>query len=241
MRLLIDGHNLIGSNVFSDIRLRDEDDEAKLVMRLKVWQSRLYKDRGGSMTVIFDRGIPGGLDVKMGGSGVEVVFAANPAQADDLIRRRLQKANKSLVLVTNDEALLRDAATYGVTTWRGAEFIERMMLKIPDLPEAGTEVNVQVSKTEVDEWLALFRAQHEAKKALKPRPSPNGLKPQAKSAEITAKSVQPPTVKPLVNPPEKPSEKPPVKPPAKNQDDAPRNGNLNQRNESNRKRGGKKR
>lgn len=233
MRLLIDGHNLIGSNVFSDIRLRDEDDEAKLVMRLKVWQSRLYKERGGSMTVIFDRGIPGGIDVKMGGSGVEVVFAANPAQADDLIRRRLQRANKSLVLVTNDEALLRDAAVYGVTTWRGVEFIERMKLKSPDLPEAGTEVDVQVSKAEVDEWLALFRAHREAKKALKQRPLPDGAKPQARPAAPAAKPVELPKVKPM--------EKPTAKPPEKKRDDAGRNGNLNQRDESNRKRGGKKR
>src|SRR4051812_46483871 len=102
MKYLIDGHNLIGSNLFSDIRLSDEDDEAKLVMRLKMWLSRIDKTPGSRMTVIFDRGIPGGLDVKMGGSGVETIFAADPAQADDLIRRRLRKANQGLILVTND-------------------------------------------------------------------------------------------------------------------------------------------
>jgi predicted RNA-binding protein with PIN domain len=174
MNVLIDGHNLIGSHVFSDIRLSDEDDEAKLVMRLKVWHSRISKTPSGRMTVIFDRGIPGGLDVKMGGAGVEVVFASNPAQADDLIRRRLRKAKPGLVLVTNDEALVREAAVYGVTTWRGAEFVERMMRKRPERPEAGTESDVQVSKAEVDEWLALFKSRDLAKKALKKRSPPDG-------------------------------------------------------------------
>ena len=103
MHLLIDGHNLIGAQVFADIRLADEDDEAKLVARLKVWRSRIK----GKVTVIFDRGIPGGIDVRMGGAGVEVIFAADPAEADDLIRRRLRHGVKGLTLVTNDDALVR--------------------------------------------------------------------------------------------------------------------------------------
>jgi predicted RNA-binding protein with PIN domain len=174
MSLLIDGHNLIGSNLFSDIHLSDEDDEAKLVMRLKVWQSRAARRPAGKITVIFDRGIPGGIDVKMGNAGVEVIFAADPAQADDLIRRRLRKAKKGLTLVTNDEALLREAAVHGVNTWRGEEFVERMTLKADAPAEAGTEVDVQLSKAEVDEWLALFRARTPPIKQAKKRPPAEG-------------------------------------------------------------------
>lgn len=170
MNLLIDGHNLIGSNVFSDIRLSDEDDEAKLVMRLKIWQSRVL----GTMTVIFDRGIPGGIDVKMGSGGVQVIFAASPVEADDLIRRRLRKAKKGLTLVTNDEALLREAAVYGVSTWRGEEFAQRMRPKVAEVPEGGMEADVQLSKTEVDEWLDLFKARRPVSKGLKKRPPAEG-------------------------------------------------------------------
>jgi predicted RNA-binding protein with PIN domain len=166
MRLLIDGHNLIGSNLFSDIHLSDEDDEAKLVARLKIWQSRAQ----GKITVIFDRGIPGGIDVKMGGAGVEVIFAANPTDADDLIRRRLRNAQKGLTLVTNDEALLHEAALYGVRSWRGEEFVKRLKPKVVDKPEAGTEEEVQLSKAEVDEWLAIFRAARPAGKRPRKRP-----------------------------------------------------------------------
>jgi predicted RNA-binding protein with PIN domain len=180
MNILIDGHNLIGSNLFSDIRLSDEDDEAKLVQRLKLWQSRALRGSSGTMTVIFDRGIPGGIDVKMGGPGLEVIFAADPAQADDLIRRRLRKAKHGLILVTNDEALQREAAHYGVTGWRGEEFVQRMKPKIRERPEAGTESDVQVSKSEVEEWLALFRAHRPAKKSAKKRPPADGpTKPTA--------------------------------------------------------------
>jgi predicted RNA-binding protein with PIN domain len=176
MHLVIDGHNLIGTEVFADIRLADEDDEAKLVARLKVWKSRIK----GKVTVIFDRGIPGGIDVKMGGAGVEVIFAANPAEADDLIRRRLRHGAQGMTLVTNDEALVREAAHRGVATWRGAEFVQRMTLRGKPPAEAGAESDVQVSAAEVDEWLALFRAAQPTRKAgakRKPTPPPGPSKP----------------------------------------------------------------
>ena len=202
MTLLIDGHNLIGANVFVDIHLSDEDDEAKLVARLKVWKSR-YK---GKITVIFDRGTPGGIDVKMGGAGVEVVFAANPAQADDLIRRRLQKFGKEVTLVSNDEALLRAAALYGAAVWRGNEFVARLTLKMPDAQEAGMESDVRLSKGEVEEWLELFS---KARKRSKPGSS---------SATPLRSTPRPPAKRPPARPSSPPAngtgQKPrPAKPP----------------------------
>lgn len=161
MTLLIDGHNLIGAGVFPDILLSDEDDEAKLVARLRVWKSR-YR---GKFVVIFDRGIPGGKDVVMSGAGVEVIFAADPAQADDLIRRRLQRHTPGLTLVTNDEALLREAAVHRVRAWRGEEFVRRLAVQVPDAPEPGAEIDPTISKTEVDEWLAVFGAADKARRA----------------------------------------------------------------------------
>ena len=152
MPLLIDGHNLIGAGVFEDINLADEDDEAKLVARLRVWKSR-YR---GKMTVIFDRGIAGGRDRVLSGGGVEAIFAAHPAEADDLIRRRLRARRKGLVLVSNDAALLQEAAANGAEAMRGDEFVARFALRTPDAVEAGSEYDVQLSEAEVHEWLALF-------------------------------------------------------------------------------------
>ena len=150
--MLIDGHNLIGANVFDDIHLADEDDEAKLVARLRVWKSR-YK---GKMTVVFDRGIPGGIDRKLGGAGVEVIFAADPQQADDLIRRRLRKRAPGLILVTNDDELVQAAKAVKVQCWGGDEFVRRLSARAESRPEPGTEDDVQLSQAEIEEWLAIF-------------------------------------------------------------------------------------
>ncbi|GIV78269.1 NYN domain-containing protein [Litorilinea aerophila] len=169
MPLLIDGHNLIGAGVFADIDLADEDDEARLVARLRVWKSR-YR---GKITVVFDRGIPGGRDPRLGGAGVEVIFAAHPAEADDLIRRRIHRRTPGLILVSNDEALLREAAAYGVETWRGQEFVERFTPKNPKLEaeaEPGTEPDLQLSEQEVAEWLALFGKSKTRRRTGKRRP-----------------------------------------------------------------------
>ena len=96
MPLLIDGHNLIGSGALADISLDDEDDEAKLVARLRVWRSKA-KDQ---MTVVFDHGITGGKSLTLSGAGVNVIFARNPQDADQLIRkRRRNNSSRGLMLV----------------------------------------------------------------------------------------------------------------------------------------------
>lgn len=163
MTLLIDGHNLIGAGVFRDIHLSDEDDEAKLVARLKVWRSRIRR----KMIVFFDRGIAGGRDHRMSGAGVEVVFATSPTEADDLIRRRLRNGPRNTILVSNDDALAREAEVYGLERWRGHEFIARMALRMPEIavPEAGEEWDIRLSKEEVAAWLKEFKAAHAAKRA----------------------------------------------------------------------------
>lgn len=160
MPLLIDGHNLIGSGVFADISLADEDDEAKLVARLKVWRSQV-KDR---MTVIFDHGITGGRSIGLSGAGVNVIFARNPQDADELIRRRLRKADSGLILVSNDAELRREAESARVEVWRSDDFVERMLSparrrsakSAPPAQEAGAESDVHLSENEVDEWMRLF-------------------------------------------------------------------------------------
>jgi predicted RNA-binding protein with PIN domain len=153
LSLLIDGHNLIGAGIFADIHIADEDDEAKLVARLRVWKSR-YK---GKITVIFDRGIPGGKSRNLSGGGVTAIFAASPQEADDLIRRRIRGRAHGLVVVTNDEELRREATAHRVETWRGVEFVQRMTLPVPAKDEPGTEADVRLSGTELDSWEDLFR------------------------------------------------------------------------------------
>lgn len=158
MPLLIDGHNLIGSGALADISLADEDDEAKLVARLRVWRSKAA-DR---MTVVFDHGITGGRSLALSGAGVTVIFARNPQDADELIRRRLRSANKGLILVSNDAELRQEAAAAQVEVWRSDEFAQRMQARVrktgKTIPaqEAGAESHVNLSEREVDDWLRLF-------------------------------------------------------------------------------------
>ena len=123
MPLLIDDHNLIGSNIFEDIRLSDEDDEARLVARLRAWRGRY----AGKIEVVFDHGITEGRSALLSGGGVEVFFARNPTDADDLIRRRLRRAKKDLILVTNDTVLRQEAERFGVGVWRPDEFVAKML------------------------------------------------------------------------------------------------------------------
>lgn len=159
MPLLIDGHNLIGSGVLDGISLQDEDDELRFVMRLRVWRSG-YR---GKVTVIFDRGVVGGASRDLSGAGVEVIFARNPQEADDLILRRIRKRPDSLTVVTNDAQLRREAELHDVETWRAHEFVDRMssggarsQSRGGAAVERGAETDVQLSENEVSDWMKLF-------------------------------------------------------------------------------------
>ena len=159
MPLLIDGHNLIGSGMLEGISLEDEDDERRLVTRLRVWRSN-YK---GDMTVVFDRGIVGGTSRELSGSGVKVIFARDPQDADDLIKRRIQARQPGLTVVTNDFALRQEAKLYDVDTWRPDEFVWRMQSgqaqtaeRAGSTVEPGAEADVQLSDGELSEWMKLF-------------------------------------------------------------------------------------
>ncbi len=173
MSLLIDGHNLIGSGAFEDISLEDEDDEARLVKRLRVWRSN-YR---GDVTVVFDRGIVGGASRELSGAGVNVIFARDPQEADDWIRRRIHRRQQGLTVVTNDWALRQEAKLYDVETWQADEFVRRMGTgrSGPESAgdkkvERGAETDVQLSDGELTEWMNLFGAPRPAAK--RPDPTP---------------------------------------------------------------------
>lgn len=176
MPLLIDGHNIIGSGVLEDINLQDENDEERFVSRMRVWRSN-YR---GKMTVIFDRGIVGGASRELSGGGVEVIFARDPQEADDWIRRRIHRRPQGLIVVTNDRALRKEAQLYDIETWQAEEFVQRMenrrgrpaashiadrhqgagksseVRKDEQQNEKGAESHVSLSEKEISEWEKLF-------------------------------------------------------------------------------------
>jgi predicted RNA-binding protein with PIN domain len=148
MPFLIDGHNLIGR--LPDVRLDDPDDEAKLAARLRTYSART----GRRITVVFDRGLPGGRSWELSGGGVEVVFAASGHTADGILRERIRRARdpRGLTVVTSDREVIAAAQARGARVMRS----ERFAAQLGGPQTASTEQDVHLSAEEVEEWLKVF-------------------------------------------------------------------------------------
>ena len=167
MHYLIDGHNLIGR--MPDIGLEDPNDEVELVLRLRSWSAR---SRGRRVTVIFDRGLPGGKDNGLSTSKVQVVFASSGHSADSLLIKRIKtvKNPREMTLVTSDSHILRIARERRLPVLKAEDFA----LKLSPLARTageqdleknlavnGLEIDPKLSDIEVDMWLDLFDSQDE--------------------------------------------------------------------------------
>ncbi len=121
MPYLIDGHNLIAA--LPDISLADENDEAKLVLKLRGFSTRAKT----KCTVIFDRGLPAGTS-KLSTSAVKVVFASERSSADSLIRRRISQTRdaRNWTLVSSDREIVDRARRRGMRQVSAAEFARQL-------------------------------------------------------------------------------------------------------------------
>ncbi|MFO7742657.1 MAG: NYN domain-containing protein [Anaerolineae bacterium] len=149
MPVLIDGHNLIGR--VPDIHLEDPDDEARLVSRLQAYAGRT----GKRVTVVFDRGMPGGCSENLSGGRVEVVFAPTGRNADRVLIERIRRSPnpQGLIVVTSDREVI--AAAEG----RGARVVhsEAFASELDATPvSSGAKEEAQLSEEEVEAWLAVF-------------------------------------------------------------------------------------
>lgn len=155
MHYLIDGHNLIGK--LPDIQLDDPDDEMALVLRLRQWAAVGRKRR---LTVIFDRGLPGGQDKSLSTGNVKVVFASGGQSADTLLLARIQRAKNpgEYTLVSSDNRIRQAALARRMPLWLAEEFAGRMAAEAAGRGETVVSPTVEpsLSAEEVDEWLALF-------------------------------------------------------------------------------------
>jgi len=154
MAYLIDGHNLIAH--VPDISLEDPDDETKLVMRLKQYMMRRHQ----RCTVVFDQGLPGGVDTLRTNSYVEVVFAPNHTSADRVIIERIRRKRDRgyWQVVTSDREIADSARAQGVTVIGAAEFAALLAAaSAPDTPD-DENPNPHLSPDEVRYWLRQFGA-----------------------------------------------------------------------------------
>lgn len=154
MRYLIDGHNLIGQ--LPDLSLADENDEAKLVLRLVEFAA----GRKARIVVVFDHGMPAGRSALSRGP-VEVVFAGSHTNADRVIKERLagEKQPAQWIVVSNDREVIAAAKARKIATVRSSDFAGQMAVLAPR-PQRRTGAppadGPKLSADEVDAWLKLF-------------------------------------------------------------------------------------
>lgn len=150
MPVLIDGHNLIGQ--LPDISLADPDDEARLVSRLQGYAGRF----GKRVTVVFDRGLPGGRSESLSSGRVNVVFAPTGRNADRVLIERIRRSPDphGLTVVTSDREVIAAAQRRGAQVVHSEEFA-RELEPSPASPGSAKE-DVRLSPDEVEAWLELF-------------------------------------------------------------------------------------
>jgi len=158
MHYLIDGHNLIGK--MADIDLDDPDDEVKLVLRLRSWSARSRKRK---ITVIFDRGLPGGEEKGLSSGKVKVIFAPAGRSADSLLISRIRNVNNPVdyTLVSSDHRIIHLAEARRMFVWRSETFANRMNQDREQRMVSSTAETVddpQMSVDEVEMWLEMFTA-----------------------------------------------------------------------------------
>lgn len=153
MRYLIDGHNLIAQ--MPDIHIDDPDDEVQLVYKLRGFVARSQKSV--KITVVFDGGIPGGVEQNLSNSTVTARFAAaERSNADNVLRSFLERADAAkTTLVSSDQELIDLARQQKITVMTAPEFIAFMKSSPKPQPEVKKN-NPKLSKSEVDEWLEIF-------------------------------------------------------------------------------------
>jgi predicted RNA-binding protein with PIN domain len=165
MHYLIDGHNLIGR--MPDISLDDPQDEIELVLRLRSWSARSRKRR---VTVVFDRGLPGGRDRGLSTIKVEVVFASAGRSADSILIARVKRVKnpREYTLVTSDNRIINEAGAKRMPVLRSEEFAPKLVPEIKKDTDQGSETgdspdgtDPEVSNAEVEMWLNLFNSRQE--------------------------------------------------------------------------------
>jgi predicted RNA-binding protein with PIN domain len=154
MSILIDGHNLIGQ--IHDLSLSDDDDEAKLIQRLRLYRNVVNRP----ITVFFDSGETYTPPYDLSGSGITVVFASLNNSADAHLMARIEHCADAhqLLVVSSDHEIQQFARRRGAEVMASQEFARKMSeTHAPKRKRRKRRPKDQaVSKREVEEWLDIF-------------------------------------------------------------------------------------
>jgi predicted RNA-binding protein with PIN domain len=169
MPLLIDGHNLIGQS--RDLKLSDPNDESKLLHRLTRFAAKSKRQ----IHVVFDPGPNDGApdlwDAREEHGRVTAQWAPKGGTADAVIKAIVGDARdrRGLIVITSDGAVASFVRACGVRVQSSSEFYREMQNALGEKfdPEAKPH---QSSKSEIDEWLSVFKEPESKSKTPSPLP-----------------------------------------------------------------------
>jgi uncharacterized protein len=152
-KLLIDGHNLIGQT--PGLSLADPNDEQKLVVMLRKYAAR----KNARLVVVFDSGNPGGKSKELSGGNVTAIFAGSHTIADRILMERIRELKQpgDWVVVSSDREVQQAAQQRRMTVWSSTDFAKKMGPPPQREVEPPQPKDSGLTKSEVDEWLRLFK------------------------------------------------------------------------------------
>jgi predicted RNA-binding protein with PIN domain len=155
---LIDGHNLIGTELIPGIRLDQENDEEQLVRWLQARQPLLRR----KLVVVFDSGIPAGTSADLSGGAVQAVFAAmRRSNADNVIKNWVRKspAPQNITVVSDDIDVRETVQRAGADVLGELEFLSLIEKKAAEQAASRTRAQKEkprLSKEELEDYLQMF-------------------------------------------------------------------------------------
>jgi predicted RNA-binding protein with PIN domain len=150
MPYIIDGHNLIGK--LPGIQLSDPEDERRLAEQLQAFASRTRR----SLTVYFDRGQPGGADLRAGLVTLKFVSGRTADEAIAGHLRRLKGEARNWTIVSSDRQVQADARAAGARVLSSEAFAE--MIGEPQGGGAPSRETPDLSEEEIARWEDLFKS-----------------------------------------------------------------------------------
>jgi predicted RNA-binding protein with PIN domain len=149
--VIIDGYNLAYALKETRGTVRNDQDRTRQVLLDLL---RRYKRiKPVEITVVFD-GREGRGERRQRVAGIDVIYAAAPASADDEIRSmvKLAKDPGRLLVVSSDREVTRPSRCRGAETMPSGEFGDRLFAAL----ERVSETAGKPAPADVERWLDLF-------------------------------------------------------------------------------------